>query len=77
MKINEIDLVRAANDALMAENARLRDALKEIIDPIAAMQSKLDPGETLVGSIAISLRDSASYLKGIARAALATDKEPT
>jgi len=27
MKINEIDLVRAINDALKAENARLRNAL--------------------------------------------------
>ncbi|HLV84206.1 MAG TPA: hypothetical protein VKY62_10560 [Devosia sp.] len=48
------------------------EALEEISDPIRFMKEMLEEGEQLNGMAAIQLAEDASYLRGIARAALAT-----
>jgi len=65
-------IVEACNnyDFLKARNAQLVKALKEIVDPIAVMQSELGPGEKLDGRVASELSNSAAYLKGLARKVL-------
>lgn len=57
--------------ALEAEVARLRGVLREIAEPIAAMQDRAKQQDRqLDGGMAIYLANSASHLSGIARAAL-------
>lgn len=50
--------------------AQMRDALEEIINPIAAMQARLKEGEMLDGNMAHMLAKDPEYLRSIARAAL-------
>lgn len=63
----------AAKDA---EIARLREALEDIVSPIAAMQRRANAdGSKLDGGMAFMLSIDPEYLRGIARAALkATDE---
>lgn len=49
----------------------LVEALEEISDPIRFMQERLEEGESLNGMAAVQLAKDASYLRGIAIAALA------
>lgn len=57
--------------ALQAENARLRAALKDIVDPVLKMQREAEKdGCNLNGAMAVMLSENAGYLKEIARKAL-------
>lgn len=49
----------------------LVEALEEIIHPVRFMQERLEEGERLNGMAAVQLAEDASYLRGIAIAALA------
>lgn len=51
--------------------AGLVEALEEISDPIRFMKERLEEGERLNGMAAVQLAEDASYLRGIARTALA------
>lgn len=71
------DDLKPYTPALQAECERLRkdvtalvDALEEISDPIRFMKERLGEGERLNGMVAVQLAEDASYLRGIARAAL-------
>ena len=52
------------------ENAILKKALNEIIDPIKFIKDNLKDGERLNGMYMLELSNSPSYLKGIALHAL-------
>lgn len=60
---------------LREREARLVEALREIVDPIAAMQARLLDGEVLYGLGANLLANDAGYLREIARAALSEIQE--
>lgn len=45
-------------------------ALQDIIDPVGAIKSKIQPTEQLNGSYAILLSNDPNYLKDIAKEAL-------
>jgi len=55
---------------LLKQNEELREALKNIANPIAYMESRLQEGERLNGMMALQLGNSPEYLKGIAEQAL-------
>jgi hypothetical protein len=63
-------------DALLLEAKgeieRLREGLREILDPISYMRARMNvaDGEGLNGPMAIALSNNPNYLKEIARAAL-------
>ncbi len=54
------------------QTAGMREALKEIINPVKYMQNRLQKGEQLNGPMAIKLANSGSYLREIAEKALGT-----
>lgn len=54
------------------EVTKLVEALEGIINPIQFIQERLREGERLDGMVAVQLANDAEYLKGIAKAALAT-----
>ena len=60
---------RAAQD--QGEVQRLREALEEIADPIKFMRARLEDGEQLNGVYAIQMAESGSYLREIAKRAIA------
>ena len=53
------------------EVQRLREALEEIADPIKFMRARLEDGEQLNGVYAIQMAESGSYLREIAKRAIA------
>lgn len=55
--------------------AGLVEALEEIIHPVRFMQERLEEGERLNGMAAVQLAEDASYLRGIAIAALAAHRK--
>ena len=55
---------------LLQQRDELREALKNIANPIAYMESRLQEGERLNGMMALQLGNSPEYLKGIAEQAL-------
>lgn len=59
----------AAHD--QGEVQRLREALEEIADPIKFMRARLEDGEQLNGVYAIQMAESGSYLREIAKRAIA------
>ena len=59
----------AAQD--QGEVQRLREALEEIADPIKFMRARLEDGEQLNGVYAIQMAESGSYLREIAKRAIA------
>jgi len=64
------DNYNSFND-LKAENTRLREALKQIVNPIKHFQETAErEGAQLNGQVAITLSNSAAYLKEIAEKAL-------
>lgn len=54
--------------------AKLEQALKDIVAPIAAMRRNLPEGAKLNGGAAVSLSNDANYLREIARKALEGSK---
>ena len=61
---------------LEAENARLRSALEQIVNPISEMARRAEAaGRKLDGMMANFLSKDPEHLKGIARAALSTKGE--
>lgn len=58
-----------------ARIAELEQALDEIANPVKYMRMRLEDGEQLSGMAAMQLGQSASYLRDIARAALAKHGE--
>ena len=61
-------------DGLRAELAECIAALEKIANPISAMKRALPVGATLNGAMATTLSNDPSYLKEIAKAALAARK---
>jgi len=61
-------------DRLRAELAECIVALEKIANPISAMKRALPVGATLNGAMATTLSNDPSYLKEIAKAALAARK---
>ena len=79
LQSNAILIIDAGNTAqkcgmlpseLLKQNEELREALKNIANPIAYMESRLQEGERLNGMMALQLGNSPEYLKGIAEQAL-------
>lgn len=69
-------LIRLSDyEALQAECDALVEALVEISDPIRFMKERLEEGERLNGMAAVQLAEDASYLRGIARAALVAHRK--
>lgn len=70
------ELCRAADEIerLRAELAECISALEKIANPISAMKRALPVGATLNGAMATTLSNDPSYLKEIAKAALAARK---
>ena len=63
-------VIRGETSELLKQNEELREALKNIANPIAYMESRLQEGERLNGMMALQLGNSPEYLKGIAEQAL-------
>lgn len=61
-------------ERLTAELAECISALEKIANPISAMKRALPVGATLNGAMATTLSNDPSYLKEIAKAALAARK---
>lgn len=77
-KSNSHDQERDAAFAdLLRVNARLLEALKEIVSPISYMRERLRDGERFNGREAILLSHSVEYIKGIARAAISEAEKTT
>lgn len=70
----EVKLI-AFSEQLIDEVERLKEALREIDNPIRFMQVRLQPDERLNGQAALQLASDANYLRSIARAALSSEKE--
>ena len=62
---------RGEYERVLAQRDELAAALDQIIDPIKFMSLRLSKGEKLNGPAAIALSESPSYLREVARAALA------
>lgn len=58
-------------DQLQAENAALRQALRDIADPVSAWRRDLRPGYTLDGAMCVQMRNDPETYKRLAREALA------
>ncbi len=72
LTVQMVEQSAAHIDALEATQAELVEALREIIDPIDAMQRRAEAdGERIDGSMAYQLSRDVSYLKSIAYVALA------
>jgi hypothetical protein len=69
-----IDYWHAEALRLRAELAECIAALEKIANPISAMKRALPVGATLNGAMATTLSNDPSYLKEIAKAALAARK---
>ena len=65
-----LETARKYASELLKQNEELREALKNIANPIAYMESRLQEGERLNGMMALQLGNSPEYLKGIAEQAL-------
>ena len=57
-------------EALQAENERLRQALRDIADPIAAWQRDLKEGYKLDGAACVRMADDPETYRRMAREAL-------
>ena len=57
-------------EALEKENAALRQALRAIANPIAAMQKAVPKGHTFSGAMAVQIAADPAYYQGIAQDAL-------
>lgn len=60
---------------IVDQRDELVEALEEISDPIRFMRERLEEGEQLDGMAAVQIAQDASYLRGIARAALAAHRK--
>ena len=73
--MSSVQIALAAEvERLRAELAECIVALEKIANPISAMKRALPVGATLNGAMATTLSNDPSYLKEIAKAALAARK---
>jgi len=69
--LRTLELARERLERERAQNARMRLALQDIVDPIAALRRYAkERGCELDGHVAVQLANDPHHLKGIARAAL-------
>lgn len=68
--IPEMKKMEATISSMAAEITQLRSVVNEIAYPIVAMQKRLKPDEKLDGVVAVTLANSADYLRSIALKAL-------
>jgi len=66
-----VGVSRQAVEEVLAELAKLREALEYISNPIVAMQKEAeDKGYRINGAMVVSIANDANHLKDIARKAL-------